>query len=546
LDLSAQNLEKLDATKPIAISGGVGVNLGAYTAFGAASRRDPFQWLLQANLTFNILNVISVPFSANFSQQNQGFAQPFNQYGASPRYKWLTGHFGYRNVTFSQFGMAGHTFLGAGLEATPGKWRLGICYGRLRQAVEGADAIESNVPVNFRRMGFATKIGFGDDGNFIDFSLLQASDDPNSIDDPQLISDATGQNVSPEQNLVLSLAGRKKLGKRLAFNAEFARSALTRDMRSPSVKAGTLYDGLGGFFTPRTSTLYRSAFQGGMAYTGSKYSAALDYKRIAPDYASLGTYFFNNDIEEITAKLGTTLFAGKVSVNGAGGMQRNNLAKELATNSSRIIGSANLSFTPSPTWNLALSGNNFSSTLKVQHNVLTDSLNFYQVTQNYGLNLSRILGNSDIRHTLNAGFNYQIANSRKEYSVDFEDETDFYNLTLGYNLNNKPMGIRAGLTLTSGLNLMPENTMVNAGPILNASKSWKEKKITLTGSLGYLLVFLNGERNSGVLNNRLKLDLNLWEHHGLGFASSLLSRSRGITTPGLTEYQFNVAYNFHF
>lgn len=540
--VQAQNLEKLDLHRPVTVSGSAGLNLGLYTAFGAPSRKDPFQWMANTNLTFNVLNLVSIPVSANFSQQNQRFMQPFNQYGASPKYKTFTGHVGYRNLTFSQLSLAGHTFLGAGAEMNPGKWRLGACYGRFRRAVSAEEADANNVDISFRRMGYAAKVGYGTNSDYLDLSVLKAWDAPSSI---RINSDSLG-TVTPEENLVWTVAGKKTVAKKLVVEGEYGRTAITRDTRALTVQTGTPYDQLGGFFTPRTSTIYRGAFLGGMGYTGRTYSAKLAYKRIAPDYRTLGAYFFNNDMEELTANLSKTLFKGKVSFSGGGGAQRNNLAGELATNTARIIGNANVSAVLSPTWNVSVQASNFSSFLRVEQNVLSDSLNFYQVSRNLGGSLTHLLGNDDVRHTLNMTLSYQVANARKEYSVDFDDETQFYNCNLGYNLNQKPQGLTLGVNLTTGLNISEAGQLLNTGPVLVATKTFKDKKIKAGLTTSYLRVFLNGSPNSTVLNNKMKLDLNLWKHHGLGFTSAFLHRGATSTAPAFSEYQFNAAYTFRF
>lgn len=97
--LRAQD-EGPDWKHPIQVSGGLNATTGFYTAFGAPSRRPPFTYGLNANLNFKVLGMIDVPFSASFSQQQSNFTQPFNQYGISPKYKWVTAHIGYRNMTF--------------------------------------------------------------------------------------------------------------------------------------------------------------------------------------------------------------------------------------------------------------------------------------------------------------------------------------------------------------------------------------------------------------------------------------------------------------
>ena len=77
-DLNAQDLGNIDKKNPIKISGGINATQTFYNAWGIQNRRDPYYWLLNANLNFNILGV-SIPVSATFSQQSKSFTQPFNQ-----------------------------------------------------------------------------------------------------------------------------------------------------------------------------------------------------------------------------------------------------------------------------------------------------------------------------------------------------------------------------------------------------------------------------------------------------------------------------------
>ncbi|HXA02306.1 MAG TPA: hypothetical protein VNW99_09985 [Cytophagaceae bacterium] len=77
-DLNAQDLANIDKKNPIKITGGINATQTIYNAWGIQNRRDPYYWLLNANLNFNILGV-SIPISATFSQQSKSFTQPFNQ-----------------------------------------------------------------------------------------------------------------------------------------------------------------------------------------------------------------------------------------------------------------------------------------------------------------------------------------------------------------------------------------------------------------------------------------------------------------------------------
>ena len=120
---------------PIKVSGGLNAYAGFYTASGIAARNQPTPFGLSGAVTVSLPGGISLPFSAVLGNQGTSFRQPFNQFGVSPTYKWATVHAGYRNVSFSPFTLAGHTFLGGGVELNPGKLRLGAVYGRFNKAI---------------------------------------------------------------------------------------------------------------------------------------------------------------------------------------------------------------------------------------------------------------------------------------------------------------------------------------------------------------------------------------------------------------------------
>ena len=131
--LEAQDLTNIKDQKPIRFSGSTELRGIFYNASGIANRREPFTWILSGNPTLSLYGW-DIPFSFILSRDDRAFRQPFNQFGMSPTYKWLTLHGGYRNVNFSSFTLGGHTMLGGGVEANPGKWRLGFMYGRLNRA----------------------------------------------------------------------------------------------------------------------------------------------------------------------------------------------------------------------------------------------------------------------------------------------------------------------------------------------------------------------------------------------------------------------------
>lgn len=112
----------------------------------------------------------------------------------------------------------------------------------------------------------------------------------------------------------------------------------------------------------------------------------MGYERIDLEYRTLGAYYFNNDLENITVNTTTALFQGKVSLGLNVGLQKNNLDKEKISSMQRMVGSANIGYAASERLNLNASYSNFQTFTNIrpqfeQQNQLTpyqnlDTLNF--------------------------------------------------------------------------------------------------------------------------------------------------------------------------
>ena len=85
-----------------------------------------------------------IPLSFVLSNFENKFYQPFNQFGISPKYKWATLHLGYRNLTYSNYTLAGHRILGAGFDLKPKNFRIGFMYGQLRRSASIDSSMNAN------------------------------------------------------------------------------------------------------------------------------------------------------------------------------------------------------------------------------------------------------------------------------------------------------------------------------------------------------------------------------------------------------------------
>lgn len=532
----------VDLKHPVKVTGGINAHTGFYTAFGAPNRRPPFTYALQANLNFKVLGMIDVPFTASFSQQQAAFTQPFNQYGISPKYKWITAHIGWRNMTFSDFTLAGHTFLGGGVELTPGKWKFAAMAGRLRKPIEEATALAEGATTSYGRMGYGVMAGYENKGDAIELFMFRARDNAQSISTPTQSPD-----VTPEEGLVMGARGKKRLGKKLEVEAEYAQSAVTRDIRGPlaAQEGGIAY--FGPLFQQRSGSASHAAYQGKLAYKGKGFNLALKYKHIDTDYRTLGAYFFNNDLEDATLNGATSLFKQQVSLSASVGGQRNDLARIKATRNSRLIYAGNLGYAPSQAWNFSLNGSNFSSFLKVDQNILTDSLNFYQVTRNAGANAMHTFGGDNARQSLSANVSYQNAVGRKEYSIVPENATDFYNLAAAHTVKFKAQGLDLSSMVSYTHTLIPGTVTTFLGPTLGLGKSILAKKGKLSYRTSFQSVFNNGTLSTTVFTNRINGTYKAGEHHGFQASLEFLRKAAIATTAApLSEMRGTIGYSFNF
>src|SRR5262245_28635010 len=105
--IQAQNIEQMISSKPVIFSGNVDISTTFYNASGIPNRYLPFNYVLSGSPVIS-LYCMQVPFSFVIGKQQSSFMQPFNQFGLSPTYKWITVHGGYRNLTYSPLTLAGH------------------------------------------------------------------------------------------------------------------------------------------------------------------------------------------------------------------------------------------------------------------------------------------------------------------------------------------------------------------------------------------------------------------------------------------------------
>jgi len=569
----SQALDQLGVKKGVQINGSVSANTVAYTASGMEARRDPFNWFLQGNLNISLFGY-SMPFSFSYSNQNRNFSQPFNRFQFAPSYKWAKAYLGTTSMTFSNYTLAGHLFDGAGVELSPGKWRLAAMHGRLLKAVPfDITNKESYNSAAFERKGYGLKAGYEDKGNSYSVSLFKAKDNPGSL--AFIPVDAT---LSPKENVSAAVAVRQTLWKRLFADVEYSVSALNRDSRSfksieDSSSSGR-YNFLKSWLAPTATTTYFDALQSGIGFTGNFYSIQLRYERVAPGYTTLGAYNVINDLRNITVAPTLQLFQGKLNLAANAGVQDNNLNGDKTSSTRRWVGSANLSFMPNEKWMLNTAYSNFSTFTRVRplidpfFNNPLDSLNFYQVNTTYNGMAAYNFGSKEVKHTVMTNLSYQKA-SDKQWQPQSEQQqvSAFYTGNIGYTYNQVPKGF----SLTAGGNYYlqeaPDMRTTFMGPSVSASRLMMKKKLRLSASSAYNITqatlsggttesavwnaglqasFMPGKNEPAAVLGAEKKMKGLNSKHAINAAINYLNQSAVSNRPAFSELTATVSYTWSF
>ena len=541
--LQAQSLSNLKNSSPVTVNGSLGLNSAFYNASGIPDRQTPFSFGVNANATLTVYG-ISMPFSFTwYSNEKAGFRQPFNQFGISPTYKWLTVHLGYRNVSFSEFTLNGHTFLGAGLEAKPGKFRLAAVYGKFNQTSQYDLIMADSIP-KLTRLGWAAKIGYGTEKSFVDVSMLRIGDNTKNFipyEDPDL--------PVPAQNMALGLTSRISLTSKLVLNVDGSLSFLTSN--SSLGTSDTINDRLleyaSNLITINSTSQRFSALKASLSYNFSKnVISGIEYRRIDPGYQSMGSYFFNNDLEQITFNQSVSFLESKFRARGSIGMQRDNLDGAKNSTSKRLIGSISGNYTIDENWALDLSYNNFSTNQKAIKNIADNSLMVYQVNHNLLLSPRFMKVTDGFSHLVMLNLNWMILNDKNTQTSDMTDtDTKVAILMYSLGLPKQKINMSLGANYTKMVNQNYTNQL--AGGTLSLSSSLLKDKLSINWNNAYMLNKLNGE-NGRIFNTALNSIYRFLPRHSVTLNLSLIKNSFADTSviPSYNEIRGDLGYAFTF
>ena len=482
-DVEKEYLSLKDAWKsePVKVSGTAGFSGTLYQAEGIAARRDPLTSVFHANLQITLLNKINIPFSVLLSTKEKIYSNglerynhPFKQFGLSPSYKAITLHAGHRSFQFSEYSLSGALLLGGGIEFRPTKSLLSalFAYGRLAKALPAGSPGLSTEVSRYERRGGALKIRAGTARQYIEIIAMHISDLPYSIP-------AEGRNRdAPKENLIFSMATLLSMAQ-LTCDMNFHLSLFNPNLFEP-LSNNRQYRYRNQLFNDRPGTRSARAFHAALQYKGKGWQSGINFKRVDPDYQSLGATYLCNDVEERSLNAGCQLAGNKIQIHSALGLQRNNLDELQLSTKKRIITSLNINFTLRTNWTLQGSYSTFNSKSLPMRDLYGDSLHFLQLSKNAGA-------------TSNYGF------GNKNYKAQFHLQSSLQESTNSL-LLNKLMSHQSGLQFTfqktalsihfnalaNSTRSLGNNPTDGFGSLAQLQKSFSKNKFTLSLSTSFL------------------------------------------------------------
>jgi hypothetical protein len=299
--------------------------------------------------------------------------------------------------------------------------------------------------------------------------------------------------------------------------------------------------------TINSTSDYHTALKSALSYKFThKIITSLQYRRIAPGYRSMGAYFFNDDVENVTINQTLAFLKDKINVRGSIGFQHDNLDKAKKATSKRTIGALNFSYNINQQFGLDANYSNFTSNQKAGKMPVIDSLKLFQVNKSISVT-PRFMKMKDNRsHMVMLNFNFMKLDDKNKKTQN-QTETNTTILYLNYSLGFVPqkMNLIVGLNYTGLKNNFYENTM--KGFTAGISKTLAKDNLSLSWNNCLLFNKVN-EDNGTIFTTSLSANYRLASKHSFNFNLYYIANSfaQDSATPSFNEFRGDFSYVFTF
>lgn len=529
----AQNSERHTLLDPLTVSGTVGTQITSSWNNADLHYNSPFSAIEYANLTFNAYGV-SIPVNINLinvSAKQFDFSRPNFTINATPTWKRFTFYLGTACMNFSNYTYNGISFDGVGMEYKGKMLRFGGFYGNFDHAttfrigLDDRDAIQflsdsllgmNNVAYTtfpqFKRKAYAAHIAVGSMKNYLDFSLLHAADDLNSlpsqwymfnilsdeiVDTTLIVRDST---IKGKENLAMGVKGHFTFGKHVMFEGNLGASLFTPDITREAVVleggsdvdfANNIMDGFrsAGLFNVRYGSEIRFAGDALLNLNISPVNATFTYRFVQPDYTSLGANGFNQNAQTYGTNISSSFFDNMAFLSLNGYLQRDNLdKKQFYTNQ---VGSYTVSWSNFFNENISLSVMYNGVTQKQFDGVMEvpDAVRINQITHSFDVSPSYDLALNN-NHTFSLNFNLLQNKNRNKLMEAPSFNVSTTSIGLGYEVYLTRPRVKLDANYDYSLSRSPGNNYNSHGLSGGASYNFiRREDMTLSGNARLSMAF---------------------------------------------------------
>lgn len=543
IPVQAQNIETIKLFPKPGFSGGVHFGTQFYAANGIANRRSPFSYNLSGNLRLK-WGLLNIPVSFSLRDQNLSYNARFNKFGISPYYKWAKLHLGHRSMRFSKYSLSGKNFFGVGTELTPGKFRFSAFYGTIRNHLAQRDEriVGGTLVPTYRRRAYGVKVGYGSRANHIDLIFLKVKDI--EIDE---ISDepVPGVQLDPAENIVLGTQWQTTFFRRLRFGGTINFSAFTENTALDGIPLEeSSYKFISGLTTLNPSTRLSLAGELNASVNFSSFGFGLQYRRVEPNYRSLGMTFIQADIESYTAMTNISFFKRKLSLYLRGGFERNNLRNLDYLGRQRLIGSARLSILPAKGWNIGMHYSNYQYESVDGLVEINDTLRQVAVNQSMGANINYTHRNENRTYAIYAMLNRNVVMDLSPILTIAQDIVTF-NGNLGFRMEWLDMGLSVRPAFLYTQIQIDDLRRTNVGGSLRLNKDLFKEKIDASLQFRWSNVQEEKLRVGHVLFSGLNLRYQLTNAQQIVAMLSYMDRNSSVR-PNYNEFRSSLSYGLKF
>lgn len=540
--VQGQDIEEIPKQKPFEIHGSVSAGLGYYkTSRTFGNTRRPYSYFINAAPVISLYG-IQIPMNFTFNEGGSQINNPFAQFGINPYWKWIKLYGGWTNMNWSPTTLGGKTFLGVGVEINPSLFRFGAMYGRLNPVIrEQTDTLNPFVAPQYKRTGYAFKLGVGNEKNFFDFIFLKGQDKSSSI---KLLSDEL--NYAPQENAVFGINSYQSfLKQKLTWQLDGSVSAITRNLNSQRIDIGSS----GGakflelIIPPRLSTSYAWTAHSAINYRAEKYSLGFDYLRIQPEYVSMGVDFILNDQQRFSANQNFTLAKNKVTLSLNQLYQHDNLNKRKAVKTNRTNLGVNANYNHNQNFGFNFGYNNFVVFQQNGLKQLNDTIRLGQVQNMIMVTPRYTVFNEKFVHNVHLSVMYQRMDDLNRFTRKFT-QNNTVNVNTGYTMAINSIS----LSLSPSLNVLhsatPTFAVTNINPALAVGYTFWQSRMSANVMIGYTAGRQSGSWNTRTINNDISLSYRISNMHSVRIGNTIMHST--FNSVSNVEYRGEMAYTLSF